>query len=297
MDNSIDRLLATAQEKNSRVIYRFSPGLYMFADRDEDPQKNRLTKLAGYCTDTLTSIAANAPAVMFDFSAFAFYGAEGLLSLSMLLKIAKNLGYFVILDGCFAGDGALKMCEASFYADVNITSLKLPADAVTLSPYIPAEDMKAIAVLCREEDKAAFICAKSKKQAGKESFENIKTDGGLKLYEAAVDDAGAFGESYVGEKGYSVLGFMTAPVEKSSDLRDLDRWGIALVNAHPDDLDKAETYGFFYPKECEGEFVVITDTDIANKLGRADGNFGAEYAVPFFKECVEKVEKSRLEKK
>ncbi len=297
MDNSMDRLIAKAQEKKSRVILKMAPGIYMFPEVKEDSQKSRISQLTEYCTKTLLGLAAKAPAVMFDYSAFAFYGTEGLLSLSMFLTMARNLGYFVILDGCFAGEGALKMCQASFYAEQGLKRLEFPADAVTLSPYIPAEDLKEIAVLCREEDRAAFICAKSKKNAAKESFENIKTDGGIKLYEAAVDDAGAFGESYVGEKGYSVLGFMTAPVEKSSDMRDLDRWGIALVNALPDDLENPGTYDFFYPKECEGEFVVVTDADIAEKLGEADGKFSAESAMDFYEEAVEKVEKFRLEKK
>ena len=297
MDNSMDRLLELTQQKKTRLIYRFSPGLYMFPDSGDEQSASKMSPVANYCYKALTGLAGTAPAVMFDRAAFAFYGIEGLMTLSMCLVMAKNLGYFTILDGCFAGGGALKMCEASFYAESSSGALGFPADAVTVSPYCAAEDIRAMARICREEDKAIFICAKDGKSDDKDSFENVKTDGGLTLFETAVDDAGAFGESYVGEKGYSVIGFATAPAGKNQSLRDLDRWGIALVRATPDDLDDANTYSFFYPKECEGEFIALSDKDIAEKLGCADKNFDFEAVAGYFKAAAEEVEKKRLEKK
>lgn len=297
MDNSIDRLLQLAEDKKSRVIWRFSPEIQLLPENsDSDPSK-RMSPLVEYCSKAFVELAPHTPALMFDYSAFALYGVEGLISLSMLLTMAKTLGFYVILDACFAGDGALKMCHASFSTDNAFSKINFPADAVTVSPYCAAEDLKAMAILCREEDKAVFVCAKTRKVTDKESFENIKTDQGQKLYEAAVDDAGAFGESYVGEKGYSVLGFMTAPVENSSGLRDLDRWGIALVKASADDLDDDNTYAFFYPQECEGEFVVLTDSEMIKRSGQAGGSIDFKSTVSFFGECVKKVEEKRLEKK
>ena len=90
---------------------------------------------------------------------------------------------------------------------------------------------------------------------------------------------------------------MTAPVENSSGLRDLDRWGIALVNASADDLDDDNTYAFFYPQECEGEFVVLTDSEMIKRSGQAGGSIDLKSTVSFFGECVRKVEEKRLEKK
>ncbi len=300
MDNSIDMLLTRAEEKNSRVIYRFSPAPGMIPNDESDNSKSRMSGIASYGTQALVGISDRTAAVIFDYPAFAFYGVEGLMTLSMLLTMAKNLGLYVILDGCFGGEGALRMCEASFYAEPELGQLRFPADAVTLSPYCAAKDLKAIAVLCREEDKAAFIWSKMSRSGDEDTFENIKTDGKLRLYQAAIDDAGAFGESYVGEKGYSVLGFITVPPESLSEaqeMRDLDRWGIALVKADAKDLDDANTYAFFYPKECEGQFTVLTDSEMAAELDLFGDKFDSNTLIMFFKTCVEKAEKKRLEKK
>lgn len=297
MDNSIDMLLALSEHKNCRAIYRFSPNLSLFPGEPKEGYQTRISPIADYCAEVLKDLQKDAAAVMFDYSAFAFYGVEGLLTLSVMSGMAKSLGYYVIIDGCFSGEGAFRMCESYFYSDSGRSDLKISADAVTLSPYIPAGDMREIARLCREEDKAVFICAKAGVTDDKDSFENIKTDKDMLLYEAAADDAGAFGENYVGEKGYSVMGFMTVPVERSADMRDLDRWGIALVKASARDLDDDKTYAFFYPRECEGEFVVITDRDIADAAGLQNGSFDPKSAADFFRSCIKKVEKKRLEKK
>ena len=149
MDNSIDRLLQLAEDKKSRVIWRFSPEIQLLPENsDSDPSK-RMSPLVEYCSKAFVELAPHTPALMFDYSAFALYGVEGLISLSMLLTMAKTLGFYVILDACFAGDGALKMCHASFSTDNAFSKINFPADAVTV--YFAAKRTKRSSFAQKQE--------------------------------------------------------------------------------------------------------------------------------------------------
>lgn len=293
MDSSTDTLIKLAQDTGSRVIYRFSPTLSMLSESSKASFKGSTSPLADYCAKCLTTLKKDTAAVMFDYSAFALYGIQGLLALSFSSKMAVDLGYYVIIDGCFGGEGVVNMCRSFFDADTDTSGLSIYADAVTISPYCAAEDIKALARFCREDDAAIFICAKDKKTNDPDSIEEVKLDSGMKLCEAAADDAGAFGELYVGEFGYSVLGFVTVPSESGPSMRSLDRWGLALVKATVADIEDDRTYAFFYPGEGEGEFIAVTDRDIAETLGQINGRFNVDDAAGLFREIVGKVEAKR----
>ncbi|MBP5666325.1 MAG: orotidine 5'-phosphate decarboxylase [Clostridia bacterium] len=298
MDNFIDELLARAQAKKSRVLFRLAPSVSMLKEDFRARYQTAGAMLFSHCVACIEGVKDLTAAVIFDRAAFDFYGLDGVMAMSMAAKYAHKQGLFVIVDGCFGGRGesVLRYAESYFYADGSEGDNRFFADAITVSPYCGAETLKKLASMCSEEGRAAFVTVTTSVSDNKEDFENVKTEGGEALYRVAADDAAAYGEMFVGENGYSVLGFVTEPVKDTSALRGINRWGIAIVNATVPDLDKAETYGLFYRGEGEGEFVAVSDADVCRFNGTYVGNADAAEIAGCVKECVLKVEEHRLGK-
>ena len=296
MDNFIDELLKRAKEKNSRLIFKLSPSVSMMKEDFRSRYQTAGAALFSHCVACIESVKDLVAAVVFDKAAFDFYGLDGVMAMSMAAKYAHSRELFVIVDGCFGGSGesVLRYAESYFYADGSEEDNRFFADAITVSPYCGAATLKKLASMCSEEGRASFVTVTTTVSGDKEDFENIKTGDGEALYRAAADDAAAYGEMFVGENGYSVIGFVTEPVKDTAALRGINRWGIALVNAKVPDLDREETYGLFYRGEGEGEFVVLSDADVCRFSGTYDGKADAGEIARCVKECVLKVEAHRL---
>ena len=294
MDNFADRLIELGKEKNSRVILELSPVPGAMPSSYEERYDSRGAMLFAYYIDLLKTVGDLVPAIMINRAAFEFYGIDGIMAFSMLSGYAAEMKLPVIVNGCFGGMGedVLKYAEGCFCSGGGSAVNRMRADAITVSPYAGSEALKKLARLCDEEGKAAFLVARPSGSGADDDIENVILKTGDTLYETVFDDAGAFGEPYIGENGYSVLGTMTVPRPDLVKLRSANRWGIALVCAGPADIDKAETYGLFYPGEGEGEFLVLSENDIAAELGT--GNADAESIAEALEKLVKKSEEKRL---
>lgn len=293
MDNFTDRLIKLGKEKNSRVIFELVPSEGSIPSFYGEKYESLGARLFAYGIDVIKNVKDLVPAIMLSRAAFEFYGIDGIMAFSMLTHYAAEAEIPVIIDGCFGGTGddILKYAGSCFYTGAGVQDNRWYADAITVSPYAGSEVLKKLARLCDEEGKAAFLVARPSGSGAEDDVENVKTGDGETLYEVAFDDAGAFGEPYIGENGYSVLGTMTVPQPDLIKLRGVDRWGIALVCAKPADVDKEYTYDLFYPGEGEGEFLVLSENDVVAELGT--GTADAETIAGLLEKLVKKSEEKR----
>jgi len=292
MDHFIDALIAAGEKKSSRVIASLSPNLSMIPESIKSSYESVGGILFAYAINFINSVKDSVAGINFDVSAFSLYGLDGMMAMTMAAKYAKQECLAAIIDGDFGGD-IEKIANGYLATLYNPEDQKFYADAITLSPYNDAQKLKKVAEICQDEGKACFITLRTTKSKDKENLENIVTkDDNEPLYKSATDDSGAFGEKYIGEKGYSVLGMVTFPDVVNVELRNINRWGLALVKASVRDLDDNSTYSFFYEGEGEGEFVVISDVELLSSLDLTEADF--EGFGNLIKSCVRKVEEKRL---
>lgn len=150
-----------------------------------------------FCRELMTNLQDLVPAVRFPFDAFALLGADGIVLLQNLLKEAKKIGYYVILDG----PGILSPWSADRAADSIFGKEAYPCDALILSPYVGSDCLKPFMGYCKDHNKAVFVIVRSPNKSASE-LQDLLT-GTRHVYNAAAELAGRFGETLIGKSGYS----------------------------------------------------------------------------------------------
>lgn len=150
-----------------------------------------------FCRELMADLQDIVPAVRFPFDAFALLGCEGLAMLQNLLREAKELGFYVILDG----PSILSPWGADRTADAVFEKEAFSCDGLILSPYIGSDCLKPFLAHCKDHDKAVFLVVRSPNKSASE-LQDLLT-GTRHVYNAAAEIAGRFGESLLGKSGYS----------------------------------------------------------------------------------------------
>lgn len=91
---------------------------------------------ARVCRELLETLKGQVPAVRVSFSSFALLGSEGMEALTMVLKQAKRLGYYVVLDApeILGVRSAQNVAARLFRPDT-----QFPCDGVVLNSYLGSD--------------------------------------------------------------------------------------------------------------------------------------------------------------
>lgn len=263
MDNFMDTLLLLAEKKNTRVVLEISPDAGSIPDFLKEKYQSAGAVLFAYCKGILDAASDALAGVLINKSAFELYGPGGIMAMDMVSKYAHQKGLVTIIDGAFGGTGeALDNYVDAYLGSEGVSENDFFADAITISPYSNAAAIKNAAAFASTAGKALFMYVRTTKSSDKTHFENIETkDDEESLYCAAIDDAGAFCENYIGERGYGNIGLITYATAKKEaiKLRHMDRWGLFLTRIDMSELDNADLYGFFYPNEGAGQLMILGD--------------------------------------
>lgn len=127
-------------------------------------------------------------------------GLEGLSAYARILKYLRDNGQIVIAD-VKRGDIA---STAEEYARGHLSG-DFESDMVTLSPYMGVDAVSPYYPYFRDENKGAFILAKTSNPSS-DDFEEIQNKEGKPLYISVLDRIKEWGEDFRGETGYSSLG-------------------------------------------------------------------------------------------
>ncbi len=296
MDNFSDTLIALGEKKNSRIILELSPKEEKIPEFIKEKYQSAGAVLFAFCKEIIDAAADFVPAVMIDKSAFEIYGAGGMMACDTAAKYAHKKGLIVIIDGCFGGtENALDNYVDAYLTSEGAESDELFADAITVSPFATAASLKNAAAYVASSGKALFMYLRTTKSADKTNFENIVTkDEEEPLFFSAADDAAAFGENYIGEKGYSALGMLTFASKDAAKIRRMNKWGLALTRIDLSELGDTSYYGYFYKGEGEGQFMVLGDDVVYaySEAGAAPEAF-AEACAAAVESAAKTVEKYR----
>lgn len=149
-----------------------------------------------FCRELMAGLRDVVPAVRFRFDAFALMGADGLNTLSTLLKEAQELDYYVLLDA----PGILTPEDAQLTADTFFGTVSYPCDGLLISPYIGSDAVKPFLPYCKV-DKDLFVVVRSANKSAME-LQDLMTGSRL-VHTATMDIVSRLGENIFSKNGYS----------------------------------------------------------------------------------------------
>ena len=165
-----------------------------------DAHSTRAQAWGVYCTELLEALKEWIPAVKVSFPCFAALGAEGVTVLEQTVKLARKLGYYLILDG-LSGDwstAAKAVTESVFGADAPYF-----CDSILLNGYCGSDSIKPFLPYCKV-GKSIFILVKSPHRSSVEIQDLLA--GGRSVHTAMADLVSRWGGEQYGKFGYMPVG-------------------------------------------------------------------------------------------
>ena len=148
-----------------------------------------------YAGDLLTTLKDAVAAVRFSFGTYVLQGAEGLDSLKRLLTLAKEQGYYVLLDA------------PEFYSPADAGQIartlfdKWTFDGLTINCCLGSDGLKPFLECLKDSDKDLFALLRTGNKSASE-IQDLLTGTRL-VYTAVADMAARLGEGHMGKCGYS----------------------------------------------------------------------------------------------
>ena len=194
---------------------------------------------AVFCRELMLGLKGVVPGVRFSFDQFALMGALG--ELAELMKMAGELGYYVVLDGPATSSPWAAERTAALFSEAS----PCPCDAMILDPYAGSDVIKTFLPYCKA-GKAVFFSVRQPNKSAAE-LQDLMTGSRL-VHAAAADLVNRFGETVYGKCGYSQMGVLTAATNSNavSGLRSKYKRMFLLVDGldYPGGNAKICSFGF-----------------------------------------------------
>ena len=170
---------------------------------------------ASFCRELLEAMKGMIPAVRVSFTAFVLLGHDGLYRLSQTLKLAADLGYYVLLDA----PEILSPASAKMTADAVFGEGSLyPCNGLVVSSYLGSDVIKAFLPYCKKEKKSLFVIARTANKSAPELQDLLA--GTRLVHAAAADHVNRYGADTAGKFGYTNVGVVAA-ASSAESLRNL----------------------------------------------------------------------------
>lgn len=164
--------------------------------------------------ELLSALKGLVGAVRFGFGSFALWGPDGLQLLSKLMREAKSLGYYVLLD---APEALSAMAAKNIATALAQENCAYPCDGIVISAYLGSDVLKPFQPLCKQ-GKALFPIARTGNRSAPE-IQDLLTGARL-VHTAVADIVTRQGEGMTGKFGYSQVGAV-AGASGADSLRSL----------------------------------------------------------------------------
>ncbi len=214
----VDRLVESIKSKKNPSVVGLDPRIegipgYMLEKAYREFGKNlKGVSMAVYwfncgLIDGLRDII---PAVKPQMAFYECLGVDGIDVFHKTVKYARDKGLLVICDGKRNDIGSTANAYSKAFlgmADLgeNEKTPVFDVDALTISPYLGYDGIKPFIEDCRSYGKGIFILDKtSNKSSG--DFQDLCTYNGKSIYEIVAEKINEWGESLMGQCGYSSIG-------------------------------------------------------------------------------------------
>lgn len=154
---------------------------------------------AAFFDAILDGLKGTVSAVRVPWGMFTLLGVDGMVVLSKVLNKARDLGYYVLLDGLdFSTPAAAEMVAESVFGRET-----WPCDGIVVPAYLGSDCIKPFLGYCKDKKKDIFVQAKTSNKSAPE-LQDLRT-GARQVHTAAMDLVNRYGESIVGKFGYSAV--------------------------------------------------------------------------------------------
>ena len=230
-----------------------------------------------FCHELLLAMKGTVPAVRIGFTAFALMGPDGLSELMTVLKDAKEMGYYVLLEAPYI----LSPMMASAVAEAVFGENALyPCDGLIVSAYPGSDVLKPFLDYVREGKKDLFPVVRTSNKSAPE-IQDLLTGTRL-VHAAAADLINRFGADNTGRSGYARVS-VVAGANSAESLRFL-RTKYPRIFLVLDDMDysgcNAKICSNAFDKFGHGALVCAGPTvTMAWKTAETDGTDYCQQAV------------------
>ena len=164
-----------------------------------------------YFSELLLALREIVPAVRFSYPGFAVAGSAGLESLSKLLSLAREYGYYIMLDGV----EALSAQEATYFASQFMDdACPWYFDALIMPAYIGSDGIKPYLSQMKDKEKDLFVVVRTGNKTATE-LQDLLTGTRL-MHLAAADIVDRFTQPLMTKCAYSQLAMMAGASSASS---------------------------------------------------------------------------------
>lgn len=158
-----------------------------------------------FCTQLLQGLKGTVPAVRFSLGMMSLYGPDGLAALANLLRVARSLGYYILLDSpnAFSTRDAVRTAELLLGDNSN-----LEFDGLITSAYIGSDGLRPICERMKDTDKDLFVLVRTANKTAPE-LQDLLTGSRL-VHIAAADVVNRLAQPLTGRSGYSRVAAVAA---------------------------------------------------------------------------------------
>lgn len=212
---AISTLQAKIRSKKNPVVLSLSPEpsslpdflLQRAENEPGDPAQALAKACRSFCQGLLEALQPVIPAVSFDSGLFCALGAPGVAAMQSLMQLARELGYYVLLDWMRADlpPAAQALAQACFgtCSVGKKTFTPYACDGVMLNAYLGSDAVKPFTRFCAE-GKNVFVLARSANNSARELQDLLSGD--RVVHQAIADLAMRWSTDLIGKSGYSEVG-------------------------------------------------------------------------------------------
>ena len=228
-----------------------------------------------FCRELMEHLKDTVCAVRFSFAAFALLGHDGLYRLSEAMKLARELGYYVLLDA----PEILSVNTAKLTAEAILGCSSLyPCDGLVISGYPGSDIIKPFLPYCKKAGKELFVVARTANKSASELQDLLA--GGRLVHAVAADYVNRYGADTVGKSGYTQVGLLAAAssAESLRTLRSKYPRLFLLLDGYDYPNANAKNCSFAFDKFGHGAAVSSGGTAAAWKQTESDGTDYLDHA-------------------
>ena len=212
---AIDRLIDKIRKIKNPVVVDFSMLPEHIPAQILEQEGAFLPAYSRYCCELLEELKDSVPAVRFSFGIMACLGAEGLDTLAFILRTAKKMGYYVLLDGAESFSDQ----TAKWYAE-HFFSANCPwhFDGLVLSAYIGSDALREYSQCLQENGKDIFAVVRTANRSAPE-VQDLLTGSRL-VHLAKAEIVNRFAQQLPTKCAYSRIGIV-AGASSADSIRTL----------------------------------------------------------------------------
>ncbi len=228
-----------------------------------------------YAKELLSVLKGIVPAVRFGMGSFALHGEQGIAMLKELLALAKELGFYVLMDApeLNTPQSAVLAASAFFGADA-----QWQFDGIAITCYIGTDAIKPFVDALKTNDKDLFVIHRTGNKSATELQDLLA--GSRLAYMAAADLIKRPADGYIGRCGYSRIAGV-GPATSADALRTLRNKYPAvflLIDGYDYPGANAKNCSLAFDKLGHGA-VACADTEITSAWKEEAGALPADAAV------------------